>query len=81
MTEATTAEGRLIGKCELARLLGVQLHTLDAWVRLGRFPPPVPGIGVRARWDRVVVEAALAGKWNGPAATEKVGPRRRSAGR
>jgi hypothetical protein len=78
---AATADRRLIGRPQVARLVGVTVKTLKGWVERGLFPPPVPGIGVRARWDPLVVEAALRGEWPGAAAAEKVTPRRRRSGR
>jgi excisionase family DNA binding protein len=48
-----------MGLNEVAALLGVDRHTLIAWVAAGRFPKPLR-IGKRRRfWSRESVEKAI----------------------
>ena len=42
-----------IGKAEAAKLLGVELQTLDRWLRAGRIPFYRVNHSVRLRWSEV----------------------------
>jgi predicted DNA-binding transcriptional regulator AlpA len=47
---------------ELTTMFGVTRKTVLAWVRAGRFPPPLAISRHKFLWPRAVIEAVLAGR-------------------
>ena len=58
----TTALPKLLTLKQVSELVGVTRQTIWAWVRHGRFPPPVAIGRNRKLWSRAVIERLLAGR-------------------
>lgn len=57
----STGSSRLVKIKEIASLFDVTDRTIRLWIDAGKFPAPTHKVGRSPRWDRAVVDSALAG--------------------
>jgi predicted DNA-binding transcriptional regulator AlpA len=61
----------LLKKAEVARILDLSKRTIERWVSLGKFPPPIEISKYVKRWSCAQIEAIARGeKWSPPAPAE-----------